>query len=120
MRIFLSFNSRDTALAEVVRAGLSRIEPRAQFSSASLGAGLWLPELAKEIAEADSFPWTQWEGFAVLMPLPWGRTAAATKGEPLAYSKCDPASGFESQGQEGSLFDVSGQLFDDTAHGASR
>ena len=57
MRIFLSFNSRDTALAEAVRAGLSRIEPAAQvfFSPVSLGAGFWLPKLAEEIAESESF-----------------------------------------------------------------
>ena len=57
VRIFLSFNSRDTALAEAVRAGLSRIEPAAQvfFSPVSLGAGFWLPKLAEEIAESESF-----------------------------------------------------------------
>ena len=75
MRIFLSFNSRDTALAEAVRAGLSRIEPGAQifFSSVSLGAGFWLPKLAEEIAQAESFllligpngigPWQEVEYF---------------------------------------------------------
>jgi hypothetical protein len=38
------------ALAEVVRAGLSRIEPTAQvfFSPVSLGAGFWLPKSLKE------------------------------------------------------------------------
>jgi hypothetical protein len=53
VRIFLSFNSRDTALAEAVRAGLSRIEPEAQifFSLVSLGTGFWLPKLAEEIAQ---------------------------------------------------------------------
>jgi hypothetical protein len=57
VRIFLSFNSRDTALAELVRVGLSRIEPTAQvfFSPVSLGAGFWLPKLAEGIAEAQSF-----------------------------------------------------------------
>jgi hypothetical protein len=57
MRVFLSFNSRDTALAELVRAGLFRIEPTAQvfFSPVSLGAGFWLPKLAEGIAEAQSF-----------------------------------------------------------------
>jgi hypothetical protein len=54
VRIFLSFNSRDTDLAEAARAGLSRIEPKAQifFSSVSLGAGFWLPKLAEESARA--------------------------------------------------------------------
>jgi WD40 repeat protein len=75
VRIFLSFNSRDAALAEAVRAGLSRIEPTAQvfFSPVSLGAGFWLPRLAEEIAEAQSFllligpngigPWQEVEYF---------------------------------------------------------
>jgi WD40 repeat protein len=75
VRIFLSFNSRDTALAEIVRAGLSRIEPTAEvfFSPVSLGAGFWLPKLAEEIAEAQSFllligpngigPWQEVEYF---------------------------------------------------------
>jgi hypothetical protein len=57
MRVFLSFNSRDTALAELLRVGLSRIDPTAQvfFSPVSLGAGFWLPKLAEGIAEAESF-----------------------------------------------------------------
>jgi WD40 repeat protein len=75
VRIFLSFNSRDTALAEAVRAGLSRIDPTAQvfFSPVSLGAGFWLPKLAEAIAEAQSFllligpggkgPWQEVEYF---------------------------------------------------------
>jgi WD40 repeat protein len=75
VRIFLSFNSRDTGLAEAVRAGVSRIEPTAQvfFSPVSLGAGFWLPRLAEEIAEAQSFllligpngigPWQEVEYF---------------------------------------------------------
>jgi WD domain, G-beta repeat len=75
VRIFLSFNSRDTSLAEAVRVGLSRIEPTAQvfFSPVSLGAGFWLPKLAETIAEAQSFllligpsgigPWQEIEYF---------------------------------------------------------
>ena len=75
MRVFLSFNSRDTALAEAVRVGLCRIDPAAQvfFSPVSLGAGFWLPKLAEEIAEAQSFllligpngigPWQEVEYF---------------------------------------------------------
>jgi hypothetical protein len=75
VRIFLSFNSRDTALAEAVRAGLSQIDPTAKvfFSPVSLGAGFWLPRLAEEIAEAQSFllligpsgkgPWQEVEYF---------------------------------------------------------
>src|SRR5262245_23243148 len=63
------------ALAEAVRAGLSRIEPTAQvyFSPVSLGAGFWLPKLAEAIAEAQSFllligpsgkgPWQEVEYF---------------------------------------------------------
>jgi hypothetical protein len=57
MRIFLSFNSKETALAEALRAGVSRLEPAAQvfFSPVSLGAGFWLPRLADEIAASDGF-----------------------------------------------------------------
>jgi hypothetical protein len=65
----------NTALAEAVRAGLSRIEPTAQvfFSPVSLGAGFWLPKLAEEIADSESFllligpsgkgPWQEVEYF---------------------------------------------------------
>jgi hypothetical protein len=57
VRIFLSFNSKDTAFAEALRASISRIEPGAQFffSPISLGSGLWLPKLAEQIAEAEAF-----------------------------------------------------------------
>jgi hypothetical protein len=57
VRIFLSFNSKDVALAEAIRVGLSRLEPDANifFSPISLGSGLWLPKLADEITEADAF-----------------------------------------------------------------
>ena len=57
MRIFLSFNSKDIALAEVIRAGLARLEPNATifFSPVSLGSGVWLPKLEQEIAQADAF-----------------------------------------------------------------
>jgi hypothetical protein len=52
VRIFLSFNSKDMALAEAIRAGLSRLEPYAKifFSPVSLSRGLWVPKLANEIA----------------------------------------------------------------------
>jgi TIR domain len=75
VRIFLSFNSKDTAFAEAMRAALSRIEPGAQifFSPVSLGAGFWLPKLAEQIAEAEAFllligpngigPWQEVEYF---------------------------------------------------------
>jgi hypothetical protein len=76
MRIFLSFNSKDAALAEALRAGLAGIEPAAQvfFSPVSLGAGFWLPKLADGIAEAEAFvlligpkgigPWQEVEYYA--------------------------------------------------------
>jgi hypothetical protein len=40
------------ALAEAIRAGLSRLEPDAKifFSPVSLGSGLWVPKPANEIA----------------------------------------------------------------------
>jgi TPR repeat protein len=75
MRIFLSFNSKDMALAEAIRTGLSRIDQDAQifFSPVSLGAGFWLPKLAEEIAQAEAFllligptgigPWQEVEYF---------------------------------------------------------
>jgi hypothetical protein len=80
VRIFLSFNSRDTALAEAVRAGLSRLEPKPQisFSSVSLGAGFWLPKFADEIAQVEAFllligpngkgPWQEVEYFTAFEP----------------------------------------------------
>jgi TIR domain-containing protein len=57
VRIFLSFNSKDVALAEAIRAGLSKLEPEAKifFSPVSLGSGLWVPKLADEIAAAEAF-----------------------------------------------------------------
>src|SRR5688572_25406791 len=75
MRIFLSFNSKDVALAEGLRASLSGLDPdvRIFFSPVSLGAGFWLPRLAEEIAAADAFllligpkgigPWQEVEYF---------------------------------------------------------
>jgi TPR repeat protein len=75
VRIFLSFNSKDVAFAEAIRAGLSRIESGAQifFSPISLGAGFWLPKLAEGIVQADAFllligpkgigPWQEVEYF---------------------------------------------------------
>src|SRR5262249_48688814 len=75
LRIFLSFHSKDTVLADTVRAGLCRLEPAAEvfFSPASLGAGFWVPRLADEIATADAFllligpngvgPWQEIEYF---------------------------------------------------------
>jgi hypothetical protein len=57
LRIFLSFHSKDQALAEALSAGLNRLEPGADifFSPVSLGAGFWQPKLAEEIAAADAF-----------------------------------------------------------------
>jgi hypothetical protein len=76
MRVFLSFNSRDTALAQALRAALVGVEPAADvfFSPVSLGSGFWLPKLAKEVAAADAFllligpagigPWQEVEYYA--------------------------------------------------------
>jgi WD40 repeat protein len=76
LRIFLSFNSKDTALAEAIRFGLCKLEPGADifFSPASLGSGFWQSKLAAGIDEADAFlllvgpkgigPWQEPEYFA--------------------------------------------------------
>jgi hypothetical protein len=57
LRIFLSFHSKDQALAEALREGLLRLEPTTDIylSSISLRAGFWLPRLAQEIAATDAF-----------------------------------------------------------------
>jgi hypothetical protein len=76
MRIFLSFNSKDIALAEALRAGLATVELAAEifFSPASLASGFWLPKLADEIGAVDAFvlligpkgigPWQEVEYYA--------------------------------------------------------
>lgn len=78
MRIFLSFNSKDSGLAAALRAGIARIEPTADIflSSVSLGPGFWLPKLDSEIADADAFllligpkgvgPWQKLEYYSAL------------------------------------------------------
>jgi hypothetical protein len=85
VRIFLSFNSRDTVLAEAMRAGLSRIDPTAQvfFSPVSLGADFWLPKIAEEIAEAQSRANRERRG-AIRAPLcnvPWYTYAQSAVGD---------------------------------------
>ena len=57
-RWFLSYNSQDLALIQAFEAALRRKDTEAHifFASRSLRAGgYWLPELAKEIAEATAF-----------------------------------------------------------------
>src|SRR5499427_3003384 len=57
-RWFLSYNSQDLGLMQSLEAGLRRKDPEAKifFAPKSLRAGgLWLPELAREIAEATAF-----------------------------------------------------------------
>src|SRR5262249_23679794 len=57
-RWFLSYNSQDLALMQGVEAALRHKDPDAKifFAPKSLRAGgYWLPELAKEIAEATAF-----------------------------------------------------------------
>ena len=57
-RWFLSYNSLDLGLIASLEAGLRRKDPDARifFAPKSLRAGgLWLPELAREIAEATAF-----------------------------------------------------------------
>src|SRR6516165_7946995 len=56
-RWFLSYNSQDLALMQALEATLRRKDPEAHifFAPKSLRAGgYWLPELAKEIAEASA------------------------------------------------------------------
>jgi formylglycine-generating enzyme required for sulfatase activity len=57
LRIFLSFHSKDQALAETLRLGLKQLEPDTDIflSSVSLGAGFWQRKIAQEIAAADAF-----------------------------------------------------------------
>ena len=57
-RWFLSYNSQDMGLMESLERRLRRKDPDAKifFAPKSLRAGgLWLPELAREIAEATAF-----------------------------------------------------------------
>src|SRR5215469_5044073 len=57
-RWFLSYNSQDLGLKQSLEAALRRKDPAAKifFAPKSLRAGgLWLPELAREIAEATAF-----------------------------------------------------------------
>ena len=57
-RWFLSYNSQDLALMETLERALRRKDPEAKvfFAPKSLRVGgLWLPELAREIAEAAAF-----------------------------------------------------------------
>src|SRR6516165_9008314 len=57
-RWFLSYNSQDLGLMQSLEVALRRKDPEAKifFAPKSLRAGgLWLPELAREIAEATAF-----------------------------------------------------------------
>ncbi|MGH6814082.1 MAG: SUMF1/EgtB/PvdO family nonheme iron enzyme [Hyphomicrobiaceae bacterium] len=57
MRVFLSYNPKDHVLAESVRTGLLKIDPRTTFSFSPirLGQGFWLPKFAEGIRTADAF-----------------------------------------------------------------
>jgi WD40 repeat protein len=57
VRIFLSFHTKDAVLADRLRAGLNKLDPKADifFSPASLAQGFWQPKLAESIAGADAF-----------------------------------------------------------------
>ena len=57
-RWFLSYNSQDLGLMETLESALRRKdpEPKVFFAPKSLRVGgFWLPELAREIAEATAF-----------------------------------------------------------------
>ncbi len=78
MQIFLSFNSKELALAKALRCRLRKINSSADvfFSPVSLGAGFWVPKLAAELAGADAFllligekgigPWQELEYYNAL------------------------------------------------------
>jgi WD40 repeat protein len=58
MRIFLSFNSKDEAIAAILRAMLQKLDPDVDIFFApvtTLGQGFWLPKLAEEIDKRDAF-----------------------------------------------------------------
>jgi hypothetical protein len=57
LRIFLSFHTKDSALAEGLRAGLLKLDPKADifFSPISLAHGFWQSKLAESIRSADAF-----------------------------------------------------------------
>jgi TIR domain len=57
LRIFLSFHFKDSALAERLRAGLLKLDPKTDiyFSPVSLAHGFWQPKLAESIRAADAF-----------------------------------------------------------------
>ena len=78
-RWFLSYNSQDLGLMASLEEGLRRKDPDASifFAAKSLRAGgLWLPELAREIADATAFvllvgelgigPWQSMEYYEAL------------------------------------------------------
>jgi hypothetical protein len=54
---FTNQSALDQALAEAIRAGLLKLEPKADifFSPVSLGQGFWLPKLSEGIRSADAF-----------------------------------------------------------------
>jgi hypothetical protein len=57
-RWFLSYNSQDLALMQVLEGALKRKDPEARIFLASKtlrAGGFWLPELAREITEATAF-----------------------------------------------------------------
>ena len=78
MKLFLSFNSKDTRVASALRDALVRLDPGLEifFSPVSLGQGFWLPKLAEGIRAADAFlllmaqggpgPWQEMEYFEAL------------------------------------------------------
>ena len=88
-RWFLSYNSQDFALIQAFEAALRRKDAETQifFAPTSLRAGgYWLPELAKEIAEATAFvllvgekglgPWQSLEYYEALRLSRSGRSRA--------------------------------------------
>jgi hypothetical protein len=78
MRVFLSFNSRDKNLAQVLHDNLLKLASDVTifFSPVSLTYGFWLPKLAQDIRECDAFilllgrngagPWQELEYYEAL------------------------------------------------------
>ncbi|MGH6814330.1 MAG: toll/interleukin-1 receptor domain-containing protein, partial [Hyphomicrobiaceae bacterium] len=57
MPVFVSYNPADYSLAEAVKAGIAKFEPKTTFAFSPIkpGQGYWLPKFGEAIREADAF-----------------------------------------------------------------